>query len=90
MFDLDRFKRINDTYGHLVGDSILKSFARLLTRSLRISDLIGRYGGEEFLVLLPETGAEAGRELAERIRGECKKRDNGEYGSGNRPDYREW
>ena len=70
MFDLDRFKRINDNYGHLTGDNVLQSFAMLLTRTLRTSDLIGRYGGEEFLVLLPETSAEAGHELAERVRRE--------------------
>ena len=71
MFDLDRFKRINDTYGHLTGDRVLNSFARLLTGSLRTSDLCGRYGGEEFLVLLPETQVGAALELAERIRQAC-------------------
>jgi diguanylate cyclase (GGDEF)-like protein len=73
LFDLDRFKRINDTYGHLTGDAVLKTFARLLTNKLRTTDLVGRYGGEEFLALLSETGVHAARELAERIRSACEK-----------------
>ena len=72
LFDLDRFKRVNDTYGHLTGDAVLKTFSQLLTSKLRTSDLVGRYGGEEFLILLPETGVQAARELAERIRSDCE------------------
>jgi diguanylate cyclase (GGDEF)-like protein len=72
LFDLDRFKRVNDTYGHLTGDAVLKDFAQLLMSKLRTSDLVGRYGGEEFLALLPETGVHAARELAERIRSACE------------------
>ena len=72
LFDLDRFKRVNDSYGHLTGDAVLKGFARLLTGMLRTTDVVGRYGGEEFLLVLPETGAGAARDLAERIRVACE------------------
>jgi diguanylate cyclase (GGDEF)-like protein len=72
LFDLDRFKRINDTYGHLTGDAVLKTFAQLLTNKFRTTDLVGRYGGEEFLILLPETSADAARGLTERIRSACE------------------
>lgn len=72
LFDLDRFKRVNDSYGHLTGDAVLKSFAQMLVTALRTTDFVGRYGGEEFLVLLPETHALAARDLAERIRVACE------------------
>ena len=68
LFDLDRFKRINDNYGHLIGDLVLKEFSALLLRELRQIDTVGRYGGEEFLVVLPETNLVSATELAERIR----------------------
>lgn len=55
MLDLDHFKQINDRYGHAAGDRVLKGLARLLHQRLRMSDSIGRYGGEEFLILLPQT-----------------------------------
>jgi diguanylate cyclase (GGDEF)-like protein len=67
--DLDGFKRLNDTYGHAAGDTVLREFARLLRASARASDLAGRWGGEEFVLLLPETSLAGARELAERIRG---------------------
>ena len=57
MLDLDHFKGINDTAGHLVGDDVLREVAALLQESIRSVDLVARYGGEEFVVVLPETGA---------------------------------
>jgi two-component system cell cycle response regulator len=68
LLDLDHFKAVNDTYGHLVGDDVLRDVAALLTRTLRASDLAARYGGEEFLVLLPETDEAGAEAFAERIR----------------------
>ncbi len=68
MVDLDHFKRINDTYGHEGGDLVLKAAARVLLDRVRASDIAGRYGGEEFILLLPDCGAEAAHQLAEGIR----------------------
>lgn len=67
IFDIDFFKKINDTYGHLVGDEVLKGFSRVLMEETRAHDIVGRYGGEEFLLILSETDAEAAMRLAERI-----------------------
>lgn len=67
MLDLDHFKQINDHYGHAVGDAVLQSFVSTVTAVLRESDLIGRIGGEEFAVLLPNTRTEGGSALAQRI-----------------------
>jgi two-component system cell cycle response regulator len=66
--DFDDFKRVNDTHGHLGGDAVLREGAAVLRRCLRASDLLGRYGGEEFLAVLPEVDLEAGRQAAERLR----------------------
>ncbi|NJD56860.1 MAG: diguanylate cyclase [Nitrospirae bacterium] len=66
--DLDSFKEINDTHGHSVGDEVLKRIAGILKTSLRTSDIIGRYGGDEFLVVLPQTSLKGAHDLAERIR----------------------
>jgi len=68
MIDIDHFKGINDTYGHLVGDLILKETAGIINASIRTYDIVGRYGGEEFLVVLPDTNFENTLSLAERIR----------------------
>jgi two-component system cell cycle response regulator len=68
MLDIDHFKRINDTYGHLCGDEILKNLAGLVKSCLRSMDIVARYGGEEFAVLLPETGGGEALQTAERIR----------------------
>jgi two-component system cell cycle response regulator len=67
MIDIDNFKQINDTHGHLVGDMILRQLAALLKREQRSPDIVARYGGEEFVVLLPETNATESRNFAERI-----------------------
>ena len=68
MCDLDKFKSVNDTYGHQVGDVVLKEFARILKNEAREIDRVGRYGGEEFLVLLPGTVLDAAVTFAERVR----------------------
>src|SRR5919108_402165 len=59
LLDLDHFKRINDTYGHMVGDQVLKESARRMTLAVRSYDMIGRYGGDEFLIIAPRRGGEA-------------------------------
>lgn len=69
LLDLDHFKRVNDTHGHPAGDAALRHFASLVGKELRSSDLFGRYGGEEFVALLPGTGAAEARIVAERLRG---------------------
>jgi diguanylate cyclase (GGDEF)-like protein len=68
MLDLDHFKRVNDTYGHLTGDSVLQQMARVLRDSCREEDQLFRYGGEEFAVLLPDAAEETALRVAERIR----------------------
>jgi two-component system, cell cycle response regulator len=68
MMDLDRFKSVNDTYGHPTGDVILYETARIITDTAREIDMPGRYGGEEFIAILPDTGEEAGAHFAERVR----------------------
>jgi two-component system cell cycle response regulator len=68
MFDVDKFKLINDTHGHLAGDEVLRGLADVFRNSLRTYDVIGRFGGEEFCVLCPETTTEDAAGLAERIR----------------------
>jgi diguanylate cyclase (GGDEF)-like protein len=68
LLDIDRFKSINDTYGHLVGDQVIKEIARTLDSLLRDYDLAGRFGGEEFSMLLPQTRSVDAFRIAERIR----------------------
>ena len=65
--DLDHFKSVNDTYGHDIGDAVLKHFSAVLKKSLRGGDIIGRIGGEEFAVILPKTNYETGKEALERL-----------------------
>ena len=72
MMDVDKFKTINDTYGHEQGDQVLKAITRLAKSQLRDTDLLVRWGGEEFLVVAPHTDAAAGFALAEAIRGEIE------------------
>jgi len=69
MLDIDHFKKINDTYGHTVGDEVLRSLASELRNHIRYPDTIGRYGGEEFLIVLPHSTLKAATEQAERL---CK------------------
>jgi len=66
--DIDHFKSVNDTYGHPVGDQVLRGVAGVLAREARTTDLVARYGGEEFAVVMPETDAAGGLVIAERIR----------------------
>lgn len=68
LFDLDKFKLVNDEYGHQAGDKVLIESAALIQSMLRHHDVFGRYGGEEFAILLPKTGSKGAYELAERIR----------------------
>lgn len=67
VIDLDHFKRINDTYGHSRGDMALKALAELITEQVRTSDVFGRFGGEEFCLLLPDTSNEGAREVASKL-----------------------
>ena len=68
MLDIDRFKSINDHYGHLAGDRVIKSLARLLQQRLRQSDVIGRYGGEEFLILMYDMTGQKAQSLMDKLR----------------------
>jgi diguanylate cyclase len=72
MMDLDHFKRVNDKYGHIIGDQVLIAMARCVMANLRPYDKIFRYGGEEFLISLPDTDLEKGRKIVERLREELK------------------
>jgi diguanylate cyclase (GGDEF)-like protein len=74
MLDIDRFKSINDRYGHAFGDEVIRSVARQLGLGLREGDLLCRYGGEEFCVLLPDVGLEIAVRIAERLREAVEKR----------------
>ena len=67
LFDLDRFKQINDTFGHLAGDRILADVAASFNKHTRYGDLIGRYGGDEFVMLLPDTDLEEARQISDRM-----------------------
>jgi diguanylate cyclase (GGDEF)-like protein len=67
MLDLDGFKRVNDERGHLQGDEVLRRIANALEKSVRVSDVLGRYGGDEFAVLLPDTDAESAERVAQRL-----------------------
>lgn len=68
MLDIDHFKRVNDTYGHMVGDQLLKNVSRSFQETLRESDFVARYGGEEFVAILPKTSLEDACKTAERVR----------------------
>jgi diguanylate cyclase (GGDEF)-like protein len=80
MIDLDWFKEINDTCGHLVGDRVLKRLGELLRDEARTMDVVARYGGEEFTIILPDTGIEGGIIFAERLRQRAERHDYAEDG----------
>jgi diguanylate cyclase (GGDEF)-like protein len=73
MLDIDHFKRVNDRYGHLTGDGVLEKIAALIRRNIRDTDIVGRYGGEEFITILPQTTLSSAWVVAERIRGIIEK-----------------
>jgi diguanylate cyclase (GGDEF)-like protein len=73
MIDIDHFKKINDTYGHPIGDEILKHIVSLVNKQIRSSDVFARFGGEEFVVLLPHTELEAAREIAQKLCSQIEK-----------------
>jgi diguanylate cyclase (GGDEF)-like protein len=72
--DIDFFKKVNDTHGHHVGDLVIKDFAARAQQMLRVPDILARFGGEEFTILLPDTGIAEARNVAERIRREIENR----------------
>lgn len=75
MFDIDKFKDVNDGFGHEIGDYILKEITKLIKRSLRNTDYLFRYGGEEFMIICPETPLSTAKELAERLRTKIETHD---------------
>lgn len=79
MIDLDKFKTVNDTYGHTIGDLVLQQVAGILREAVRASDTVFRYGGEEFLVLLPETDLEGASALGEKIRATADSQSFGDH-----------
>lgn len=68
LFDIDDFKKVNDTKGHMVGDEVLRDVAKIMSQSVRGNDIVGRYGGEEFMMILPHTDLEVAYQVCERIR----------------------
>lgn len=72
LFDLDAFKQINDTFGHLTGDRILADVAALFNANTRYGDMIGRFGGDEFVLLLPDTGPEEAQQICDRVLGKIR------------------
>ncbi len=68
IFDIDHFKKVNDTYGHAAGDDVIRKTSEILRKTARATDHCGRYGGEEFTVLLPNTPVDQARYFAERLR----------------------
>ncbi len=88
LLDVDHFKAINDTYGHSVGDQVLQQIAWQLQANLRETELLGRYGGEEFCLILPHANVEAAFATAERLRGVIAQREFGEQEQGHQVPLR--
>ncbi|HEY5938469.1 MAG TPA: GGDEF domain-containing protein, partial [Kofleriaceae bacterium] len=78
LIDLDFFKKVNDEHGHLIGDAVLRDFANQLRQRLRASDVVGRYGGEEFVIVLASATADAARRILETLRTAMRERDFGD------------
>ena len=68
MIDIDHFKKLNDEFGHLLGDEVLRQIAKVFTQHIRKNDLVCRYGGEEFAILVPETHTDRALAIAEKLR----------------------
>ncbi|MFC1835379.1 GGDEF domain-containing protein, partial [Thermodesulfobacteriota bacterium] len=77
IMDIDFFKRVNDNHGHQAGDAVLQEFARLLDSNIRKSDTLGRWGGEEFLIICPGIGLEGAAQVAEKLRSRIAKHQFG-------------
>ena len=104
MLDIDHFKKVNDTYGHPFGDEVIREVANCLRKNMRTTDIAGRYGGEEFTLILVDTDLKNARFVAERIRQsieECEFYYQGKlvkvtasigiaHITGNIPDYKTW
>jgi diguanylate cyclase (GGDEF)-like protein len=73
LFDIDHFKTVNDSHGHLIGDHVLRVLTERVTKTTRVTDIVCRYGGEEFIVLMPEAGREEALAMAERLREEISR-----------------
>lgn len=73
MIDIDHFKKVNDTHGHLMGDKVIKFIAKILSSQIKVHDTASRFGGEEFIVLLPDTSLNSTQKIAENIRNKVEK-----------------
>ena len=82
LVDLDGFKQVNDRHGHVAGDAVLHDVAQLLSRRLRVMDILARFGGDEFAMILPDTDITGARSLSERLRGEVSRTVFGPAGAG--------
>ena len=81
MIDIDYFKKVNDTFGHSAGDLILKDLAKIVLGSIRTYDVFARFGGEEFILLLPDTGIDVAETVLERVRKNVEEYDFPEVGN---------
>ena len=90
MIDIDHFKDINDTFGHLVGDEVLRQVADAMAGSVRDGDLVARYGGEEFAVVLPNCAGDGALAVVERVRAASRDGGNRDQGDGQRRDCHDY
>lgn len=80
-FDIDHFKRINDTYGHEAGDSVLQELSNIVSSMIRQTDIFARFGGEEFVILVHNNDIRTGRELADKIRSQIERHSFLQWGT---------